>query len=256
MNPNRKPMMAGNWKMHKTGAEAASFVQALASQLKSLPANDLPDIIICPPYTALPKTEQTLKETGIPVGLGSQNMAAHESGAYTGEVAPGMLAEFGVEYVILGHSERREYYNETDEAVNAKTALALSKNLIPIVCVGESLAQREAGETDSWVRGQVEAALKGFDTAQRRQIVLAYEPIWAIGTGKVCDATEANRVIGLIRQAVGVAETRILYGGSMKPDNVEGLMAQPEIDGGLVGGASLEADSFFKLIQAAMPVRV
>lgn len=257
MNPHRKPLMAGNWKMYKTAEEARRFLSALSGLLAPLPVADMPDIVLCPPYTALSALQEALSgQVKAAVALGAQNMEAHEEGAYTGEISPKMLLECGVKYVVLGHSERREYYNETDARINAKIKAAFAHNLVPIVCVGESLAQREAGETDAWVKRQVSAALEGYSPEERARLVMAYEPIWAIGTGKVCEADEANRVIGLIRETVGVPGVRILYGGSVKPDNVEGLMAQPEIDGGLVGGASLEPESFFKLIQAAMPVKV
>jgi triosephosphate isomerase (TIM) len=256
MNPHRKPLMAGNWKMYKTAQEARTFVEHLGRLLHNQPAKELPDIVLCPPFTALSTIKEVLSNTGLPIVLGAQTMAAQEEGAFTGEISVGMLLEFQVRYVILGHSERRQYFNETDDSVNPKIATALRAGLTPIVCVGESLAQREAEETDSWVHGQVVAALKGFSHEDRSRMVFAYEPIWAIGTGKVCEAPEANRVIGLIRQAAETPQLRVLYGGSVKPDNIEGIMAQPEIDGGLVGGASLEPESFFKLIQAAMPLKV
>ncbi len=258
MHPSRKPVMAANWKMFKTTAEAAQFIETLHGLLDGVSKDDMPTAVICPPYTALSTVSQSLGQLNLSntVFLGAQNMESKADGAFTGEISPRMLRDLNVSYVVLGHSERREYYNETDAGVNAKAKAALENNLIPIVCVGESLAQREAGQTDAWVTRQVEAALDGITPEQRKKLILAYEPIWAIGTGKVCDAAEANRVIGLIRQTVGVAETRILYGGSMKPDNVEGLMAQPEIDGGLVGGASLEPASYVQLIKAAMPLNV
>jgi triosephosphate isomerase (TIM) len=256
MNPNRKPLMAGNWKMYKTAEEAEQFVTALNGLIKNVPTQELPEVVLCPPYTALDAVHRQLVQDGSVIALGAQNIEAHEEGAYTGEISPRMLREFEVKFAIIGHSERRQYYNETDTTVNAKIGAALKAGITPIVCVGESLEQREAGQTDSWVKQQVTAALQGYTQEQRKQMVFAYEPIWAIGTGKVCEAQEANRVIGLIRQTLEVTEPRILYGGSMKPDNVDGLMSQPEIDGGLVGGASLEPQSFFKLIQAAMPVKV
>ncbi len=256
MNPNRKPLMAGNWKMYKTAREALAFIEALTPMLKPFHDDEMPDVLLCAPFTALPFMHQALPKAQTDFSLGAQNMEAHDEGAYTGEISARMLKEWDVEFVIIGHSERREYFNETDETVNAKIKAALANHLRPIVCVGESLAQREAGETDAWVEKQVKAAIAGLSPEQLEWLVFAYEPIWAIGTGKVCEADEANRVIGLIRKALNNAHVRILYGGSMKPDNVEGLMAQPEIDGGLVGGASLQPESFFQLIRAAMPVRV
>lgn len=255
MNATRKPLMAGNWKMYKTGAEAEAYLQALSGLLKGKPAADLPDIVVCAPFTALDAANRTLND-GSPIALGAQNMASQPEGAFTGEVSVRMLQAVNVRYVIIGHSERREYFNETDESVNAKVKAALANNLVPIVCVGESLAQRESGQTDEWVSAQVRAALAGISSEERTRLVMAYEPIWAIGTGKVCEADEANRVIDLIRQVAEAPGMRILYGGSMKPDNVTGLMAQPEIDGGLVGGASLEPESMMRLIEAAMPVNV
>jgi triosephosphate isomerase len=167
-----------------------------------------------------------------------------------------MLQEVEVQYVVIGHSERRQYYNETDASVNAKTKAALAHRMTPIVCVGETLEQREAGETDNVVKAQIEAGLEGISPADRAKIVFAYEPVWAIGTGKVCEADEANRVCSVIRETIGVPICRVLYGGSVKPDNVAGLMAQSDIDGGLVGGASLQPESFLQLIEAAMPVKV
>lgn len=257
MNPYRKPLIAGNWKMHKTVAEALDYAARFKKLLESLSATELPDVVLCSPFTALHALSQQLSQESIAaISLGAQNMAACDEGAFTGEIAPRMLSELGVAYVILGHSERREYFHESDADVNAKIKTALRHQVTPIACVGESLSQREAGQTDEWVQRQVIAALQGLSDKERQKIVFAYEPIWAIGTGKVCDAVEANRVIGLIRQTTGVSRIRVLYGGSMKPDNAEGLLAQPEIDGGLVGGASLDPDSFFQIVQAAMPVKV
>jgi len=249
-------MMAGNWKMYKTAQEAGQYVQSLAGLLSGLPGQDMPEIALCAPFTALASLNQSIEEARIPVGVGAQTMSAFEEGAYTGDIAPCMLREHGVRFVILGHSERREYFNESDADVRAKIDNAMRHHLTPIVCVGESLETREAGNTDTWVESQVKAAVEGLDDAQRGQLVFAYEPIWAIGTGRVCEADEAARVCGLIRQWVGVSTVRVLYGGSMKSDNVQGLMAQADIDGGLVGGASLDPQSFIRLIEAATPSRV
>lgn len=251
MNTTRKPLMAANWKMYKTVGEALSFMTRFQELLSGV---EFPDIVICPPYTALDALSKALKTTA--VALGAQTMAAQKEGAYTGDISPAMLQELQVQYVILGHSERRQYHHESDPEINAKLKAALEYGFTPIVCVGESLEQRESGQTDARIQGQVEAALSGITIGDREKLVFAYEPIWAIGTGKVCDADEANRVIGLIRNWIQVTETRVLYGGSMKPDNVTSLMSQPEIDGGLVGGASLDPQSFFQLVQAAMPVSV
>lgn len=256
MHPQRKPLMAANWKMYKTAAEAKDYVARLTTLLQGQNPQDLPNIVLCPPYTAIPQVAHCLLDSTPGIAVGAQTVSEHEEGAYTGDIAPRMLTEFGVRYVIIGHSERRQYAHETDAQVNAKVKTALRHGLTPIVCVGETLAQREAGQTDGWVQQQVRAALDGIAPADRQRLVLAYEPIWAIGTGKVCEADEANRVIGLIRQTAETQAIRVLYGGSVKPENIQSLMAQPEIDGGLVGGASLDPESFYPLIQAAMPVNV
>lgn len=256
MHPSRRPMMAGNWKMYKTGQEAGQYVQSLAGLLSNLPNQDMPEVVLCAPFTALITLNQSVEEARIQVAVGAQTMSAFEEGAYTGDIAPCMLREHGVRFVILGHSERREYFKESDADVRAKIDNALRHHLTPIVCVGESLETREAGQTDAWVETQVKAAVEGLDDNQKSQLVFAYEPIWAIGTGRVCEADEAGRVCGLIRQWVGSPNVRVLYGGSMKPDNVQGLMAQTDVDGGLVGGASLDPQSFIRLIEAATPARV
>jgi len=254
---NRRPVMAGNWKMFKTTGEAVAFVEALSQKVQSagVDASHLPEIVICPPFTALAPVQATISRLQAPFITAAQNMESRDNGAYTGEVAPPMLLDLGVQWVVIGHSERRQYYNETDGTVAAKTIAALTHGMTPVVCVGELLEEREAGNTDRVIEQQVRAVMDMVASEDLPKIVIAYEPVWAIGTGKVCDAAEANRVCGLIRSYLeeagqGIA-TRILYGGSVKPDNIEGLMAFPEIDGGLVGGASLEADSFFTLIQAA-----
>lgn len=248
----RTPIIAGNWKMFKTIQEARQFArEAKASQLAEGVQK-----VICAPFTALSALAEELQGTDI--ALGAQNMHFAEEGAYTGEISPSMLAEIGVKYVILGHSERRQYFNETDETVNQKVHAALRHNLVPIICVGESLEQREAGETEAVVRRQTEAALAGLDANQVRGVVIAYEPIWAIGTGKSSSAEEANETIGIIRQVVAAffgpqtaEQVRIQYGGSVKPENIADYLAQPEIDGALVGGASLAADSYVQLVNAA-----
>lgn len=254
MHPTRQPIMAANWKMYKTIGDAKDFCIAFKQLVNALPVGDLPDIVICPPFTALYSIGSLLTEPSIM--LGAQNMASVDEGACTGEVSPVMLTDLKVSYVILGHSERREYFGEQDADIHAKILTALKHGITPIVCVGESLVQRQSGKTDAWIERQVECAIHGLSEVQRTAIVFAYEPIWAIGTGKVCEAPEANRVIGLIRRLSHTPSMRILYGGSMKPDNVEGLMSQPEIDGGLVGGASLDPQSFFELVKAAMPLKV
>lgn len=251
----RRPVMAGNWKMFKTTAEARQFTEALHNKVKALPQAELPEVILCPPFTALSVVKEVITRLKAPFALAAQTMESKDNGAYTGEVSPVMLTDVGVTHVVIGHSERRQYYNETDATVNAKTKAALAHGLTPIVCVGELLTERDAGKTDEVIRRQVEKALEGVSPADFETLIIAYEPVWAIGTGKVCEADEANRVCGLIRgvlnQLGNGSKTRILYGGSVKPDNVKGLMAQADIDGGLVGGASLEPDSFFQLIEGA-----
>ncbi len=249
----RTPILAGNWKMHKTAAEAAALV---AESKEALLAVDTVDRVFCPSYLAIPKVAELV--AGTPLGVGAQNLYWEESGAYTGEVAPAMVAEF-CDYVIIGHSERRAYFGETDETVNKKIVAALKHGLIPIVCVGETLELREAGKTESWVAGQVRAALKGLTAAQVAGLVIAYEPIWAIGTGLAATAEEAERVIGevvrtTVRELYGDATAeavRIQYGGSVKPDNALELMGKPNIDGALIGGASLKAADFVAIVQAA-----
>ncbi|HEY2420297.1 MAG TPA: triose-phosphate isomerase [Neobacillus sp.] len=248
----RKPIIAGNWKMNKTLFEAKSF----AEEVKGLvPAQDKMESVICAPALFLQNLVETV--SGSEVKIGAQNMHFEESGAFTGEISPIALQDLGVQYVILGHSERREMFNETDESVNKKTLAAFKYNLSPIVCCGETLEQRENGETMNFVGSQIENALKGLTADQVKQTVIAYEPIWAIGTGKSSTAQDANEVCAHIRQVVAqqfsqdVADAvRIQYGGSVKPGNIKEYMAQPDIDGALVGGASLEAQSFLQLLEA------
>lgn len=248
----RTPIIAGNWKMFKTIEEARQF----AREAKAAQTADGVQKVICAPFTALAALAEELKGTDI--ALGAQNVHFAEQGAYTGEISPGMLAEIGVRYVIIGHSERRQYFNETDETVNQKVHAALKHGLTPIICVGESLEQREAGETEAVVRRQTEAALSGLEAAQVRDVVIAYEPIWAIGTGKSSSAEEANETISIIRQVIAAffgqptaEQVRIQYGGSVKPENIASYMAQPDIDGALVGGASLVAESYVQLVNGA-----
>ena len=250
---NRTPVIAGNWKMHKTVGEAQEFARAIREYK---PAGDV-GMVICAPFTALPALVEELK--GSAVKVGAQNMHHEASGAYTGEVSPGMLTDVGVNYVIIGHSERREYFAETDETVNQKVKAAFANGLLPIVCVGENLEQRESGQTKEFVREQVIRAVEGLSSEQAKQLVIAYEPIWAIGTGKSSSADDAQDVIGFIRSTVEDAfdsqvssQVRIQYGGSVKPENIASYMAQPDIDGALVGGASLAADSYLQLVQGAL----
>jgi triosephosphate isomerase (TIM) len=255
MVSNRRPIIAGNWKMFKTTHEAATFTDALWQKVQPHTSAALPEIVICPPFTALTAVREAVEKNKAPFIVAAQNMESRDNGAYTGEISPLMLLDAGIRWVIIGHSERRQYYKETDETVSQKTVSALKHGMTPIVCVGESLQEREAGQTDQVIECQIKTVLSQITAQDLPKIVVAYEPVWAIGTGKVCDAPEANRVCALIRRflsEVGPAEqTRILYGGSVKPDNTNALMSQSDIDGGLVGGASLEPDSFFGIIEQA-----
>lgn len=248
----RKPIIAGNWKMNKTFAEAKSF----AEEVKGLvPAPDRMESVICAPALFLQSLVEVTK--GSDVKIGAQNVHFEESGAFTGEISPKALEDLGVQYVIIGHSERREMFNETDETVNKKTLAAFNYHLTPIVCCGETLEQRENGETMNLVGAQIQKALMGLTEDQVKQTVLAYEPIWAIGTGKSSTSKDANEVCAHIRQVVAqqfsqdaADAVRIQYGGSVKPENIKEYMAESDIDGALVGGASLEAQSFLKLLEA------
>ncbi|MBK5443910.1 MULTISPECIES: triose-phosphate isomerase [Peribacillus] len=248
----RKPIIAGNWKMNKTLSEATAFLEEVSNLI---PKQDLIDSVVCAPALFLDQLVQAAK--GTDVKIGAQNMHFEESGAFTGEISPIALADLGVSYVILGHSERREMFNETDEAVNKKAHAAFANQLTPIICCGETLEQREAGETNDFVGSQIEKGLAGLSDDQLKQAVIAYEPIWAIGTGKSSSAQDANEVCAHIRSVVAdkfsneaAAAIRIQYGGSVKPENIKEYMAQPDIDGALVGGASLKTDSFLQLLEA------
>lgn len=249
----RKPIIAGNWKMNKTHKEAADFVMAVSDKL---PSTEIVDSVIGAP--ALFLESMVALAGGTSLQLAAQNCYFEDAGAYTGETSPAALKELKIDYVIIGHSERREYFGETDEDINKKAHAILKNNMIPIICCGETLAQREAGETEEFVAGQVKAALAGLTTEQIEQIVIAYEPIWAIGTGKSSSAELANETCGVVRQAVAevtseeIAEkVRIQYGGSVKPENIADYLAQEHIDGALVGGASLEPESFLALLEAS-----
>jgi triosephosphate isomerase (TIM) len=262
MTNQRTPIIAGNWKMVKTGTEAEQFVAQLNTKLQGISLEGKLQALICPSFLSIAPLSATIAQLKVPVSVGAQTMESREEGAYTGEISPRMLTAIGVQWVIIGHSERRQYYNETDASVNAKVLAALKHHLTPIVCVGELLEQREQGHTDTVVKSQVTLALANVAPEEFSKLVFAYEPVWAIGTGKTCDAPEANRVCALIRETLAslsqkaVADTvRILYGGSVKPDNTAGLMSQSDIDGALVGGASLEADSFFNIIQATLTAK-
>jgi triosephosphate isomerase (TIM) len=237
----RKIVIAGNWKMYKTQVEALEFLQGFMSSLEDTPQDR--EVVLCVPFTSLSVLSKSLH--GSLVQLGAQNVHWEDAGAFTGEIAPAMLTEIGVRYVIVGHSERRQYFGETDETVNKRLKAAQKHSLTPILCVGESKQQRDAGETESLIISQLEKGLVDID---QNNLVIAYEPIWAIGTGDTCESKEANRVIGLIRSQLKNPDVPIQYGGSVKPDNIDEIMAQPEIDGALVGGASLEPASFARIV--------
>jgi len=253
--PNgRKPIIAANWKMHHDHLAAIRTVQKLAYVLDKEDYEAV-DVVICPPFTDIRPLQNLLDADKIAMILGAQNCHWEDQGAYTGEVSPPMLAKMNVKYVIVGHSERRQLFGETDETVNKKLKAVLKHEMSPIVCVGETLEEREAGGTAAKVDGQTRAAFDGVKAAEAERCVVAYEPIWAIGTGTADSPSEANHIMGEIRGAVpGLADCRLLYGGSMKPDNVAAFVEQPNIDGGLVGGASLEAASFAKLLFGARSV--
>ncbi|MDL2217687.1 triose-phosphate isomerase [Christensenellaceae bacterium OttesenSCG-928-M15] len=245
----RKPIIAGNWKMNKTPDEAAALVAELIPLVRDAEC----EVVVCPPYVDLCAVAPLLKDTNIK--LGAQNIHWAQNGAFTGEISADMLKAYGVSYAIIGHSERRQYFGETDETVNSRAKAAIAAGITPIICVGESLEQRESGITDAWVSGQTKAALKDISASDIEKLVIAYEPIWAIGTGKTATSEQANETIGVVRNAIAeiagqdVADkVRIQYGGSMNPKNVSELMAMPEIDGGLIGGASLKAEDFSKVV--------
>ncbi len=246
----RTPIIAANWKMYKTPAEAVDFVREIRNGLHNVPSVES---VVCPPAIAIPAVHDALR--GTRVGMGAQNMHHEDEGAFTGELSAPMIKPF-CDYVILGHSERRAYFCETDESVNRKVKAALAHDLTPIICVGESLEQNEAGQTHDFVGSQVRAALDGLEAAQVQRCVIAYEPIWAIGTGKAASAADAGRIIGLtVRGTVAdrfgeetAQAVRIQYGGSTKPENIVEFMTHPDIDGALVGGASLKP-SFVEMVR-------
>ncbi len=245
----RKPIIAGNWKMNKTAKEAVELI----NELKPLVAKSKPEVVVCVPYTDLWAVAEAIK--GSKIKLGAENVAWADTGAFTGEISADMLKEIGVEYVIIGHSERRQYFGETDESVNARLVQALKKDLKPIVCVGETLVEREKNRTKKVLKKQVLEGFKGLNAEDFENIVIAYEPVWAIGTGKTATAEDANKTIGFIRSLVKktwgneVAKSlRIQYGGSMKPSNAKELMAMRNIDGGLIGGAALKAEDFAGIV--------
>ena len=243
----RKPIIAGNWKMNLTPSKGVELV----NELKPLVKDANCDVVVCVPFTDIYAVGEAIK--GSNVKLGAQNVHFAESGAYTGEISADMLLELGVEYVVIGHSERRQYFAETDETVNKRTLTALSKGLIPIVCVGETLEERESDKTEEVLKTQIVNGLKGVEDLTK--LVIAYEPVWAIGTGKTATSEQANETIGFIRKVLAetfcptcASQVRIQYGGSMKPSNVKELMKMEEIDGGLIGGASLKASDFAEIV--------
>jgi triosephosphate isomerase (TIM) len=248
--PERTPYIAANWKMHKTVAEAAEFVDALLPRIAATQC----DVVVCAPFTAL--AEVVERRRGTAVRVAAQNMHEEEAGAFTGEVSAPMLVELDVEAVVLGHSERRQHFAETDEALARKVPAALAAGLEPILCVGESEAARDGGETEVVLERQLQADLAGLESGQLAQVVVAYEPIWAIGTGRTATPEQAQEVCAFIRDVLrmrGAAadRVRILYGGSVKPANAAELMSKPDVDGALVGGASLDAADFAAIVEAA-----
>ena len=255
----RKPILAGNWKMYKTGAEAKEFAAELIGYLKERPLQDKVDILVCPPFTTLPAFAEATKGTAVLTG--GQNLYPKKEGAFTGEVSPAMLKAEGADYVIIGHSERRQIIGEQDQLLNEKIKAALEFGLKPILCVGETLEQRKKGETAKLCRSQLDADLAGFGPDICDTLVVAYEPIWAIGTGENASADDAQETIGVIRQWLKTAygdeageKVRIQYGGSVKPENVKSYLEMPDIDGALIGGASLSAPSFWQMLQAAAEI--
>jgi triosephosphate isomerase len=249
----RTPLIAANWKMYKNPEEARRYLDVLLSHLVDVTAAE---IVICPPFIALPAALEAA--SGSRVSIGAQNMHFADEGAFTGEVSASMLRGIGVSHVIIGHSERRQYFCETDETVNKKLKTALTQGLIPIVCVGENLGQREGGETEAILRRHTSRALDGLSAEQAAPVVIAYEPVWAIGTGRTATPEIAAEAHAIIRHQVtsllgqpAADRMRILYGGSVKPDNARSLLAQHDIDGALVGGASLDPDSFLRIVEAA-----
>lgn len=253
----RKRMIAGNWKMNKTYSEGVVLAQGLARELEGGTGNV--DVVVCPPAVDLKGVSEVIKHESAAFALGGQNVYWEESGAYTGETAPDMLESVGASYCIIGHSERRGYFGETDEDINRKAHALMKHHIVPISCCGESLEIREAGTHVAFVVDQIKKDTEGLEITDPSQYVIAYEPIWAIGTGKTATADDAQEVCGAIRKTLQeifgsqIAEgIRILYGGSAKPDNVAGFLEQPDVDGALVGGASLKADSFAAMVKAAM----
>ena len=249
----RRPLVAGNWKMNLNHLEAIALVQKLAFSLTEQQLNDV-EIVVLPPFTDIRSVQTLIDGDKLLIGYGAQDLSPHPSGAYTGDISGPMLAKLGCQYVVVGHSERRQYHHEDDAVVNAKVKAALANNIAPILCVGEGLEVREAGEHVPHTLAQLDGALDKVKTDQVEKVVVAYEPVWAIGTGKTATPQDAQEVIGAIRTRLaekytgGTADRiRIVYGGSVKHSNVAGIMEQPDIDGALVGGASLDAEEFVRI---------
>ena len=254
---SRRTLIAGNWKMNKTAAEGAALVAEIKAALPECCPSKAPEILVCPTFTTLATVVEAAK--GSPIAVGAQNVHWAASGAFTGEISAEMLVTTGVTHVIIGHSERRQYFGETDETVNKRTRAAIAAGLVPVVCVGETREEREANKTMDVIGAQVRADLAGLSAADMAKVVIAYEPVWAIGTGLVATDEQAQEVHKFIRGVLAemfgadVADaTRILYGGSMKPGNAAGLLAMPDIDGGLIGGAALKAADFTAIVKAAL----
>ncbi|MBN1173062.1 MAG: triose-phosphate isomerase [Micromonosporaceae bacterium] len=250
----RRPLMAGNWKMNLNWREAHLLVQQLAARLNEQQLTDV-EVVVLPPFVDLRSVQAAVEEGKLKIGYGSQDISQHAKGAYTGEIAGSMLTALGCTYAVMGHSERRQYHSESDEIVNAKVQAALASGLTPIMCVGEGLDIREAGNHVEYTVAQLDGGLKGLTAEQVEKVVVAYEPVWAIGTGKTATPEDAQEVIGALRKRLaelypgGTADkVRILYGGSVKGSNAAGIMAKPDIDGALVGGAALDAEDFSKIV--------
>ena len=261
---SRKPIIAGNWKMNLLQDQGRELFEGIKSLVSGLSESQLPEIVVAPTFTTIGVVAAAKASWGSDkIKIACQNCHWESSGAYTGEISVEMLKDAGCDYVIIGHSERRQYFSETDEMINKKAKAILAGGLLPIICCGETLEQRESGVTDQHIASQIRAALAGLSNEEVAKSVIAYEPIWAIGTGKTCDSKEANRVIAMIRNVVKEVSSeeagnaiRILYGGSVKPATIEEQLSQSDIDGGLIGGASLKADSFNEIITNSMKVAV
>ncbi|HCT80268.1 MAG TPA: triose-phosphate isomerase [Micromonosporaceae bacterium] len=251
--PSRRPLMAGNWKMNLNHLEAIALTQKLAFSLTEKELTDV-EVVVLPPYIDLRSVQTLVDGDKLLLGYGAQDLSPYQSGAYTGDISGPMLAKLGCTYVVVGHSERRQYHGETDELVNAKVKAALLNEMTPILCVGEGLEVREAGEHVAHTVAQLDGALAGLIPAQVENVVVAYEPVWAIGTGKTATPADAQEVVGALRERIAeiqgstvAAAVRILYGGSVKANNIAEIMAEPDVDGALVGGASLDAEEFARI---------